>query len=214
MRRNIWELLRTAGGILAAWLAFKYLLPLILPFLLGLALALGAEPMSRFFRRRLGIPRRIASGISVSMAFCLLALAVLLTAAFFLRELGMLADVLPDLEQTARSGITMLRSWTLALAEHTPSGVRPLVRENLDSLFSDGAAMLDKFTGFALTFAGNLLSHIPDSALGLGTALISAFLISAKLPRIRLWLEKRFPKEKWKPLLEALKRIREFISEI
>lgn len=193
---------------LSAWLSARYLLPLFAPFLLGTALALAAEPMTGFLSRRLHVPRPVSAGIGVSMAFCFLMMLMLLLGAFLLRELRALAGVLPDLEQTARSGITMLRSWTLALAEHTPSGVRPLVHENLDSLFSDGAAMLDKFTGFALTFAGNLLSHIPDSALGLGTALISAFLISAKLPRIRRWLLRRIPKERLRALLAAGRRMR------
>jgi sporulation integral membrane protein YtvI len=193
---------------LTAWLSARYLLPLFAPFLLGTALALAAEPMTGFLSRRLHVPRPVSAGIGVSMAFCFLAMLVLLLGAFVVRQLRTLAGVLPDLEQTTRSGITMLRSWTMALAEHTPSGVRPLARENLSALFSDGAAMLDKVTGFALTFAGNLLSHIPDSALGLGTALISAFLISAKLPRIRRWFLRRIPKEKLRALLAAGNRMK------
>lgn len=208
LRSGTKKTLSLLAVFLTAWLSARYLLPLFAPFLLGTALALAAEPMTGFLSRRLHVPRPVSSGIGVSMAFCFLAMLVLLLCAFLVRELRTLAGVLPDLEQTAQSGITMLRDWTLALAERTPTGVRPLVRENIDTLFSDGAAMVDKFTGFALTFAGNLLSHVPDSALSLGTAVISAFLISAKLPRIRRWLLHRIPKERLRALLAAGKRMK------
>ena len=50
--------------------------------------------------------------------------------------------------------------------------------EAREKLLARRAALLDKGIGYLLGLAGSLLSHVPDSALSLGTALISAFLIS------------------------------------
>ena len=56
----------TAAAILFGFfLSVRYLLPLILPFLIGALLALGAEPIVRFFCRHLRLPRPVASGIVV-----------------------------------------------------------------------------------------------------------------------------------------------------
>ena len=63
-----------------------------------------------------------------------------------------------------------------------------------------------------LGLAGSILSHVPDSALSLGTAVISGFMISAKLPRIRKWISAHFPREKLRPLLDSLKRIRSAVG--
>ena len=208
LRSGTTKTLSLLAVFLAAWLSVRFLLPLFSPFLLGAALALAAEPMVGFLHRRLYLPRPVSSALSVSAAFCFLAMLVLLLCAFVVRELRTLAGVLPDLEQAAQSGISMLRSWTLNLADRAPSGVRSLMQENLNSLFTDGAAMVDRFTGFALSFAGNLLSHVPDSALGLGTGIISAFLISAKLPRIKRWLLRRIPKERLRAFLSVLKQMK------
>jgi len=68
--------------------------------------------------------------------------------------------------------------------------------------------MLNKVTPFALSYAGNILTHVPDSALTLGTGLISAFLISNKLPRIRRWILRRIPKERLRAMLSTLKRMK------
>lgn len=164
--------------------------------------------MVRFLTRRLPLPRPAATALGVSMAFCFLAIFLLLLCAFLLRELRALAGILPDLEQTAQSGLTMLRDWSTSLAARAPDSLQPLLQDNISVMLSDGAAMVGRLSGFVLTFAGNLLSHVPDSALSLGTAILSAFLISAKLPRITRWVRRRIPRERLRALVAAGKRIR------
>lgn len=203
--KNLVSLLAVFGAV---WLIFHFLLPLFSPFLLGAVLALAAEPMVGFLCRRTHLPRGISAGIGVSMSFAFLAMALLLLCAFLVRELGALAGVLPDLESTAAAGLALLESWLLELAAHTPQSIRPLLQENVTSLFSGGASLLNQAVRYLLGLAGSFLSHVPDSALGLGTGIISAYLISAKLPRIRRWLLRRLPRERLRAILAGLKRIR------
>ena len=208
MRAGTRKTLLTLLAFLGVYLALRYLMPLFFPFLLGGALALAAEPMTAFFQRKMKFPRAVSTGISVSMAFFLLVLAVLLVAGFFLRELRELAGILPDLGDTARAGLSQLESWMLNLAEQTPESIRPMLQYNVSDFFSDGTNFLDGLTGWILGLAGGVLSQVPDSALSLGTAILSGFMISAKLPKIRLWVKKRIPREKLEPLFRALGRIK------
>lgn len=193
---------------ITVWLSIRYLLPLFSPFLLGTGLARAAEPMTGFLHKRLRVPRPVSAGIGVSMAFCFLAMLLLMLCAFLIRELRLLSGVLPDLEETARSGFSLVRSWLLNLSARTPESVQPLLRQNVDALFSDGASVMSKGVGYLLSLTGNLLSNIPDSTLTLGTAIISAFLISAKLPRIKRWLLRRIPKERLNAIGDTARRIR------
>lgn len=190
------------------WLGGKFFLPLCFPFLLGTGLALTAEPLVRLLSVRLHLPRGLAAGIGVTAAFLGLTMLVLLILAFLVRELGILAGILPDLSQTARSGILLLQNWMMDMAGRMPQSVRPLLEQNVAGLFSGGTALLDKAFSYVLGLAGAILSHVPDSALNLGTAVISGFMISAKLPRLRKWILQHFPKEKLRPLLKTLKHIR------
>lgn len=193
-------------------LTAQYILPIVFPFLLGLSLALLSEPMVSFLCKRGRIPRGFAAGIGVSMAFSCIALLVLLICAFLVRELGILAGIVPNLEQTARSGIGLLENWLIDLTNYAPDGVDALLRQNVTELFSDGTALLNRGVGYLLGLAGNLLSHIPDSALTLGTAVISGFMISAKLPRIKTWFFRLLPRQKWKPVFDALKRVKSAVT--
>jgi len=194
------------------WLIIRFFLPLFFPFLLGTALALSAEPLVRVLHKKLHVPRGVSAFIGVSMAFSLLAILLLCLCAFLLRELGNLGHVLPDLSQTAKSGFSLIRNWMLQLSSHTPESLQPLLRQNVNRLFSDGAALLDKTMGYLLSSAGSLLSHIPDSALNLGTAVISAFLISAKLPRLRRYCLRRIPGKFLHTLTDAGKQIRRILG--
>lgn len=188
------------------WILLRRLLPLFLPFLLGGALALAAEPLVRLLQRLFRLPRFPAAVVAISAAFSAIALLGLLLCAFLLRELGLLASVLPELAETAGSGILLLRDRLLDLSGRAPENLRPLLERNVTDLFSGGTALLDRGLSYMLSLAGNLLKYLPDSALGLGTTVISGFLISARLPRFGNWFQLR--REKLRPLLETLARLR------
>ena len=208
-RRNI---VSSLALFAAVWLAAKYLMPLLSPFLLGALLALAAEPMVRFLSRRAHLPRAVSTAVGVSMAFCFLAMLLLILCAFALRQLKTLAGVLPDLETTARSGLTLVQSRMLELASHAPKGLRPLLEDNVRTLLADSGSLLGKLTAWLLGLAGSILTHVPDSALGLGAAILSAFLISVRLPRIRQWLLGRIPQQQLRSLTETARRMRRVLG--
>lgn len=192
----------------AVWLSARFFLPLFSPFLLGTLLALAAEPMVSFLHKRIHLPRGAAAGIAVTTAFGFLILLLLLLCAFLVRELRVLSGALPQLEQAARSGISLTQNWLLALTSRTPPSIRPLLEDNVVEFFSDGSTLITQAAAWLLGLAGNLLSHIPDSALGLFTAVLSGCMISAKLPKIRRSLLRRIPKHRLQAMAAALKRIR------
>lgn len=208
MRGTIPKILIGAGAILALWLGVRYLLPLLLPFLLGTGLALLAEPMVRFFNRNSHIPRGIAAAIGITMAFSFLSLLLLLLVALAVKELRALAGVLPDLGSMAKTGIGSLAGWLQDMTRHAPESLQDPLSRSIGDFFSGGTALLDRAMGYVLGMAGGMLSHIPDGAFGIGTAIISSFMISAKLPAIRRRLSTLLPRQKLGPALAAVNRIR------
>ena len=202
---GVFALLLTFLGV---WLGGRFLLPIALPFLLGLLLALAAEPLVRLLNRRLKLPRALSAGVGVSLTFCAVTILILMACAFAVRELGMLAGVLPDLEVTARSGLALVEGQMLGLTDRLPPGIRSLLQRNVTGFFSDGNQLLNRAVQYVLGLAGSMLTHVPDSALTLGTGVVSAFMISAKLPRLRAGLLRRFPRERLQKLLPALEGLK------
>lgn len=210
--KSVFSYIASVFGIfLAVWLCLRFLLPLTFPFLLGLGLALAAEPMAGFLHRK-GAPRALCAAIGVTMAVCFLGILVLLLGAILVRQIRGLAIILPNLEQTARSGLSLLQNWLLGLVQKAPESLQDALQENISGFFSDGTALLEQGGRFVLGLAGNILTHVPDSAFTLGTAVISAFLFSAKLPRIRDWVSKKLPKEKLRKLLSGAHHLRRILG--
>ena len=135
------------------WLTVKFLLPLLSPFLAGALLALAAEPMVAFLSQKLRMPRPASTAVGVSMAFCFLAMLLLMLCAFALRQLKNLAGVLPDLESAARSGLALAQTRLLELASHAPRGIRPLLEENVRTLLTDSGTLLGKLTAWLLRYS-------------------------------------------------------------
>lgn len=175
-------------AFLGAWLGLRYLLPLAMPFLLGTGLALLAEPAVKFLSRKL--PRGAAAGIGVTGTVLLLTCAIFLAGAALVKELGLLASAVPDLSQTARTGLDSLEGFLLNLAESTPEGVRPLLQKTVTGAFQDGSAVVEQVTARLPAMASRVLSWLPGSALTLGTGVLSAYMVSARLPKLKGLLHK------------------------
>ena len=196
------------AAILGVYLIVQYLLPLLLPFLLGGALALAAEPMVRFFCQKLHLPRALAAILGVAIAFALLGMTLLVLCGLVLRQLQALTGILPDMEQTIRTGMGTLSGWAMELAGRTPAKVREPLMKNVQNIFSNGSALLERAAGYGIQLASGLLGQLPNGALVFGTGLISSFMISAKLPQIREGIAHRLPGEKIKPWLDSLKSLK------
>lgn len=192
----------------AVWLLVQYILPIALPFLLAALLAAAAEPLVRFFIRRARMPRWAAAGIGISITLVFVVLCILILSALLLRELGILAGIMPDLEGATLQGMQSLQSWLLGLAGRTPEGIRSILTHALQGFFSDSTALLDRIASLLLGLASGLFTRLPDSLLGIGTWIIASYMVSAKLPRIQAWLRSRIPESWRQKYLPTLKRLK------
>lgn len=197
---------------LLLWLGVKYLLPLLLPFLIGGGIALAAEPAVSFGQRKLGLPRGLSAGIGVSVTFMILLGLLSVAGMFLVRELGSIAGAMPDLEQSARQGMVLLQDWLVSITEKTPEGVRPALTRSVLNFFSDGTALVEQVTQRIPAAVSSVISWVPDGALGIGAGVLSSFLISARLPKIRGAITQRLPRSWNEKYLPALRRIRKALG--
>lgn len=202
------KILGIIGFALGIWLSIRILLPLSFPFLLGGLLALAAEPMVTFLSGKLRLRRGAAVALGVTAVLCFLTLVLLLLLALILRELGLVMGILPDLEKLASGGISVLRGWLLQLVQPLPQGVRNFLSDSIRELFSGGSALMTQGFRFLMGITGNLLRQVPDRALVLGTAVISGYMISAKLPQIRTWVREKVSRDRIRRFLDAAGRLR------
>ena len=196
------------AGALLLWLSAKYLLGPAMPFLLGAALALMAEPLVSALGKHLKLPRGISAGIGVSLTLGLLLLVLMTLGALAVRQLRSLGQVLPDLQEAAQQGMAALEDSMLDLSQRLPQGMQLMAKEGIRDLFSGGAGFAQQVSQKVLQFASRLVSRVPDSALGVATWLLASFMISARLPDLRRSLHDHLPQRWHQQTLPMLRRLK------
>lgn len=198
--------LAVLASFAALWLGVKYLLPVALPFLLGAVIALVAEPLVSRTADRLKRP--LAAGLGVSAAILGIGAIICLAGAFLVREAGSLARTMPDLEDMTRDGLVMTQDLLIGLSDRAPEGIRPVLQRTVLNLFDDGTVLLNQVTEKVPGAVTTALGWMGNGALTLGTALLSAFLISARLPKLKEAFHRYMPKSWEEKYLPALRRVR------
>ncbi len=201
------RILAAAGVLALIWLGGKYLLPILLPFLLGAGLAGLAEPLVRPLSKKL--PRWAASFVGVSAALIALLALITLLLSLLVRELSILAQAMPDLESAASEGLGKIRVFLLNLTAKTPAGIRPLLTRSVGKL--TGTEALGKVFGTVSTALSGFLMGIPDGAFAIATGVLAAYLISSRLPKITVFFRTRLPNAVYARYLPALRRVKKAI---
>lgn len=206
--KNWMRILYLAAAVAAGLLAMRYLLPLALPILVGLAVAMAAEPLAKLLCGRAGFPRGLASAIAICVAFAVAGGVLYLLGRLALGELDRLTDQIPQVAMGLDTAAGRVRQWLQNLAQRAPEHLRPQIETGIRELFESGTQLAHGAAEQVLGLASRIVLSLPDTLVFLGTAVASSFLISARLPRALPMLRRKLP-EAWQnrvlPVLQALR---------
>ena len=203
------RILRVAAVLAAIWLGIKYLLPLLLPFLMGAVLALVAEPVVGFATKKCRMPRGLAAGLGVSVTLLLFAAVLSMLGALAVKELGNLAGAVPGVVNTVQGGMGLMQDWLVGLMARMPDGVGAYMTGQVLDFFDGGRLLLDQVLQRVPGMVTSVLGWLPDGLLGIGTGIIAAFMISARLPKIKNAVARRLPDSWQGKYLPMLRRVRD-----
>ena len=192
------------AGTIGAWIGVRFLLPVALPFLLGTALALAAEPAVSFGVKRLHLPRSVASVLGVGLSLCVILGLLMLLGGLAVRQVSTLTERMPSVEKTLAQAENAL----LSSLEKAPPKIRALAEKTVERTLDDGSAVVSGMAGKLPEMITGFLGWLGSSLLAIGTGVLAAFLISARLPQLKKSLKDRLPQNWQDRYLPALKRSR------
>lgn len=205
MKKPLKLLLYALGGIFGVWLTARFLLPIGLPFLLGLALARLAERPVCWLRRRAHLPSAAASVLCISALFALLALLLWLLGKTVFSQTGRLFGQLPAFLESLRQPLANLRDRLLRLSEGLPPVVAEAAGEWLERFFSGSSVLIETMSNRLLAVAADTITLLPNLVLFLLTTLLSAYLLSIELPMLKRRAARVLP-EAWRKRISAVWR--------
>ena len=202
--RKIWKTALTAlGCILGAWAFGALLLPVLLPFFIGLAVSLLAEKPVRLLQTRAHLPRWLASGACVMLLFLVLFGGLFFLCRLLCGEAADLARQLPQLAEDLAPALARLKERLLALSEKLPDGLGTGLRTGVEDFFKSGSGLGTKLYERLFSWASGVIGRLPDAVLFAVTAVLSSFMLSGELPAIRSWL-RRTVRPVWQEKLQRL----------
>lgn len=205
MKKN--KIIRVVLIVLAAgaalWLGAVFLLPVVLPFLIGLLIARLAQPVVRFLQERVKLPRWLASGLAVLGLFCLLGAGVYWLCRSVCGELARFTQELPVLLQSLAQPMARLRSWATGLTERAPEFLAETLRESLDSFFENGSVVAEKGYAALFSLASSTIAGLPDLFLFLVTTVLASFMICSQYEAIWAFADRQLPAA-WKNRYESV----------
>lgn len=180
-----WKQGGTVVGIfLLVFLGLRYLFPFFLPFMLGLSIALSAEPAAKILQRRLHLTPAASSFAAVTAVLALAAGAVWLAFSVLADRMTALLRAFSGAAGQLTAGIETLKGWAVTLAAQAPAGLAEPLGRSVEDLFQ-GRGLLDRAAGVALDLAGRAAQDLPGLLVTLGTALLSAYMLCPRLPALK-----------------------------
>ena len=196
-------------AVLAAlWLIGRYLLPVIAPFILGGVIALAAEPGVELLTGRMKWRRFPAVLLCVSLTLVLLAGLIWIIGAAAVRELSHMTRFLPGVEDTLEQGMTVLEDFLVTAADRAPDSIRPVLIQTVMNTFDDSTAFLEQAANKLPAMAAGVIGKVSKGALTVGTGVLSGYMISARMARIREGICRLLPASWAEKTLPALQRVK------
>lgn len=197
-KQKLWQkILLCTVGIAGTFLALRFLGPVLLPFAFGLVIALAAEPPVTRLQNRTAMPRWLCAGMGVTAVYVLITLIVFISCKLLWKELSSFVSALPSLLGTLAVPAASLEQRLLELAGRFPDGIGKALETGIAEFFRSGAGLGQRIYTWVFDLVTRLLKRIPDLSLFLLTAVLSGFMLSAKLPWLRQFYDRKLPK-KWR----------------
>ncbi len=188
----LWRILLIVLIITGIWAFFRFLFPLIVPFVISILLARIMEPAVKKLKARVRIPRPLSSAIlTIFVIGSLAGLTVLLTSIIF-SELNRLMTALPNLMAKLPNFAGSLSNKVDIWIEAAPVSLQDFLRASFDKFLSGGITIPSALYTWLVNFVSGAAASFPQIVLFLVASILSTFFISAEYPKIAALLVRPF----------------------
>ena len=177
-----------------AYLVFRYLLNLLLPFVIALLVAWILRPLSRLYRQR--APKVASALIVVTVLLFYLLISVLagLVLVDLLTGLAEYFNKLPTLyTQTIEPGLRNLYANAQALAARFDPSVAEVVNMVLPQVISSVGGAVTSFSVGAVGKLTGLVTALPSALISALIAVIASFFTAVSYDSMKAFLKQNLP---------------------
>jgi len=192
--------------ISGVYLALEYLLPVSVPFLLGLLLVWPVIWLSRLCR----LPNRIFRICISIVIYGLIGLLITFLAARGVSLVTGIIKWLPEVyELKLLPFVTLCYNWCSQTIQHLDPTLVNALQTILEGLLSGLKSLISSLSGFAVNLVSGLATGIPNLILSALTTIFSTIFVVADYERISAFTSRNLPKS----VKNILLLIREYLTD-
>lgn len=196
-QKTILNLLTYVIGVLLICTLLPRLIHFFMPFFIAWIISMIANPLVKFFEKRLKLIRKHGSWVVIVGALALVIIACYLIISWLAGEAIRFVQELPEMYSSILSGFHII--------EHNLSAFTQMLPPALSEGFSDFFANIDTYIGDivgslglpTLSFAGDIVSHLPNLLLQAVFMFLAAYFFIADKEKISAKVRKIIPQSFW-----------------
>jgi len=189
-----------AVSLFAAYLFFKYLFGLFLPFIIAYLLAASLQPAVRFLCKHAKVPKKLSVLVLVLVVTSILGVLCYLAVDRIYTELSILSQNVKSFIDHVRSDEKYAKNLIEQISDAIPFvDMRDRLNEmwgNLDKeLESVLLSLADKLSGSVLPILGGLITFVPNALLVIVIVILSTYYFAADFKRINRFVTAQLPEK-------------------
>ncbi len=173
------------------FLAFRYVLGVITPFIIALIVASLVDPLVQTMNKKLRIPRSIASTVSIVLLLaCLIGLGTLLSRTIWVE----CKEILSGLPVYLNNVIKTLKTTMIegkGIFNYIPDAAIEDALEYLSN-YDYKSLVTGSLGGTLIGYAGNAVFHIPNALVFFIVTVVSSVFMSASFPIVKSFILAQF----------------------
>lgn len=189
-----------AGFFLFIYILITYLLPFFAPFVIAILIALINEPVIGLLEKKVKIPRKFASIISLLFTLSILGILLTLGILKIYSELVILQQNISNYINGISDQLTNYINMLTLYYKNLPPQVITTIDANIKIIAPKLQGIITSIAGYLI----NTISSIPKISVFLIVTLLSTYFISSDRKLIRGFIYKQLP-EAWTKNIPSIK---------
>jgi len=191
LKRFLLYALSAAAAAALFYVALRYLLVWLLPFLIAAAAAAAMEPAIRFLQTRLRFRRGFSSLLLTLFLLFLLGGLLSLLGTTLTGEAYALLERAPELLAEAPAALAGLLARLERYTAACPPWLRETIAETLSRYVVEAGDLLSGLVDRLISSLGALAARLPALALSVATCVLAIYFTSSEWPVLRRMLQER-----------------------
>lgn len=177
-------------GIVGVWVFFKYLLPLVAPFVLAWLLACLLNPFVTWLNKYFKVGRGLGTLLSMLTILSAFIGVVALLVQQLWQQIIAFKNAFPIYQEQIVGFIDILEGKFTTLTNFVPL---PEAFSSLDGIIQEGLDYISKSLGTIISYAAGVVSSVPNGLFFMIITLISVFFMTRDNRLIREFVKAQMP---------------------